>query len=185
MSSLVPNAPVRINNVTVAGDKTAIADLEVLTIGSCSFRFEYMKNVSPLQENNGSIVTPSKVSVVPVFWSGESFLTFSKALSKSPKTPKQAGKENGKSPLSVSRSKTTPKTTPKSSSKSTPRRKSSGPNSKSPLSTPISLVRTGNLVYAVSLILFSFPLESISPCHASLLKCQTGEGTNTHSSSPA
>ena len=62
MSSLVPNAPVKLNNVDVHGDKALISDQEILTIGSCSFRFEYMQG-SPLQETNGSTVTPSKVGL--------------------------------------------------------------------------------------------------------------------------
>ena len=67
MSSLVPNTPVKLNNVVVTSEKTPVPNQQVLTVGSCSFRFEYLKpSISPLQEANTSTVTvtPSKVELL-------------------------------------------------------------------------------------------------------------------------
>lgn len=64
VSSLVPTTPVKLNNVEVTVDNTPVPNEQVMTIGSCSFRFEYLKSsVSPLQETNTLTVThtPSKV----------------------------------------------------------------------------------------------------------------------------
>lgn len=56
MSSLVSNAPVKLDNVDVTNDRMLISHLGIMKVGSCSFRFEYLKSsVSPLQEANGTL----------------------------------------------------------------------------------------------------------------------------------
>ncbi len=164
MTCLVPNAPVKLNNVDVVKKDTAVSNSEILTIGTCSFRFDYINN--PLQMTNGTdSSTPGKVClfvgwlvvVVVVFFCvcvcvcvfGHLNVSFS-ILKKSPRTPKQAGKENSTTLSSKATPKTTPKTakvatTPLAATPTSTKRKSLGPQSKSPLvrsrkSTPASKV---------------------------------------------
>lgn len=66
VSSLVPNAPVKLGETDVVSNKTPISNLEIMSIGTCSFRFEYI-NSSPLQESNAPITTPGKVGAKNLF----------------------------------------------------------------------------------------------------------------------
>ena len=52
VSSLVPNAPVKLSNVDVTTENKAVSNSEILTIGTCSFRLDYLS--SPLLSTNGS-----------------------------------------------------------------------------------------------------------------------------------
>lgn len=121
---------------------------------------------SGLSPNNSSLCSTVVVfhttsTEVPNGWHYGIIITIIallKVLSKSPRTPKQAGKENDTSatPGKLHRP-ATPKTTPKSVSKATPvmtLRKARGPQSKSPItrsksntSTPASKVRSVAVVY--------------------------------------
>ena len=70
VSSLVLNAPVKLNDVLVTDKATLITDMGVLSIGTCSFRFVYNKNFSaiPLAEANGvSVSTPSSTVHIALF----------------------------------------------------------------------------------------------------------------------
>lgn len=60
MTSLVPNAPVKLNDVAVVKGNAAIPNSAIMRVGSCSFRFDYIN--TPLQVTNGTgSVTPGKV----------------------------------------------------------------------------------------------------------------------------
>ncbi len=60
VSSLVANAPVKLSDVAVTTEDKAVSNSEIMTIGTCSFRFDYLN--SPLQSTNGSgPLTPGKV----------------------------------------------------------------------------------------------------------------------------
>ena len=62
VSSLRTNAPITLNNTIVTEKASSITNMDVMSIGTCSFRFVYNKNVStsPLVEAN-NVATPSKV----------------------------------------------------------------------------------------------------------------------------
>ena len=63
VSSLVPNVPVKLNDVEII-EKAPVADRNIMTVGSCSFRFEYLNksSVSPLQDTN-SLPESTKVQI--------------------------------------------------------------------------------------------------------------------------
>ena len=63
VSSLLPNTPIKINDTAITNE-TLVSNMAIMTIGSCSFRFEYIKkSISPLQEPNGvDIHVPKKVN---------------------------------------------------------------------------------------------------------------------------
>lgn len=54
ISSLVPNAPVHLNDIPVDSD-VLVNDRAILNIGTCSFKFQYEEGVfSPLRDENGT-----------------------------------------------------------------------------------------------------------------------------------
>ena len=62
MKSLVPNAPVHLNNTPVI-EETLVDHKGVIAIGTCSFRFDYHDGAipgTPLKEGNGT-TTPKQV----------------------------------------------------------------------------------------------------------------------------
>lgn len=62
MKSLVPNAPVHLNNTPVTKE-TLVDHKGVIAIGTCSFRFDYHGGAipgTPLKEGNGT-TTPKQV----------------------------------------------------------------------------------------------------------------------------
>lgn len=63
MTSLVSNAPVKLNDVDVKGDE-AISNSAIMTVGTCTFRFDYIN--SPLNSANGkgSDTTSGKVCLL-------------------------------------------------------------------------------------------------------------------------
>ena len=101
MTSLCNNAPVLLNNKAVM-EEVLIPNTSVISIGSCSFRFDYREGVfSPLREENH---TPREVSShshrKQWKWCSSFVSCFIQKATKSPKTPASAkkGKENSATP---------------------------------------------------------------------------------------
>lgn len=144
VTSLVPNAPVKLSDMDVIKGDVPVSNSDILMVGTCSFRFDYISN--PLQTTNGSVGgTPGKVCLFVCLFVGPAATIFAALnyLKKSPRTPKQVGKENSTTPSA----KATPKTTPRSAKVTTPlaatptstKRRSAGLQSKSPLSSRKSI----------------------------------------------